>query len=113
MVIFDKFQKERNPYKKVDLLNKIWKIFWIESDHREMGIDDFYPIMILIVVKSKPKRFSSDVKYCELYIGNIEHVLLVCSSIIDILKKGDIKNYGIEKEEYELNCKRIEDKITL
>ncbi len=113
LVIFDKFQKERNPYKKVDLLNKIWKIFWIESDHREMGIDDFYPIMILIVVKSKPKRFSSDVKYCELYIGNIEHVLLVCSSIIDILKKGDIKNYGIEKEEYELNCKRIEDKITL
>ena len=115
-----KFEEEKSPRKKMEYLKKIfdfiYKIGNFNNDKIEL-VDEELALLTLIVVKTQPLKLYSNCKFCELfyakkgYMSNIISKLeMFCEKFRNNLSEKDF--YNIDKDEYDINCKNIINKIT-
>ena len=113
MNYLEKFDEEKSPRKKMENLEKIFHFLFKVgnfSNDEVQEVDDELALLEIVVIKTKPIRLFSNIKYCELFyvkggfMANIfTKLLTVCKKYMKDLSENDF--YNINKNEYEYNIK--------
>ena len=111
---FKSIDKEKSPRKKIlymkEVFNSIKKCIKFNGGSSETGVDDEMPILNYSFVKAQPNRIYSNLKFIELYIGELKskeegsqltQLLALCDFIIKLTEK-DIN--GISHEQFIKKC---------
>ena len=111
---FNKIEADTSPMKKMksikEIFNFIYKLVKFNGDKIKAGIDDLMPILNYALIKAKPERIYSNLKFIELYIGDLgskeegsqlTQLIALCDFICNIEANNLL---GISKEEFALKC---------
>ena len=109
---FQKINKAKSPYKKLDCLNNIFNsvinlIKFNEGIDKEIGADDITPVLNYISIKAHPFRIFTDFDFIRLFSesnGDNENSLVNIESIFQLIFSFSYKNFNITTEEYEKKC---------
>ena len=67
----------KNPYQKMEIFSKVSEMILNTLNFCvgkvEGGVDDTLPLLLFVIIKAQPKRFSSNMNYIELYYHNLGH----------------------------------------
>ena len=73
--IFEQFDNKLTPLDKLKCIEKGFSIIEnsikFSSGQKDCGFDDFINPVLYILIKAKPKNFSTNVQYCNLYMTNL------------------------------------------
>ena len=109
---FNKIDKVKTPYKKLDCLNNIFNsvinlIKFNEGIDKEVGADDITPVLNYVSIKAHPFRIFTDIDFIRLFSesnGDNENSLVNIESIFQLIFSFSYKNFNITPEEYEKKC---------
>ena len=73
---FNKIETEKSPMKKIlcikEIFNSVYKLVKFNGDDNKTGVDDLMPILNYAFIKAKPKMIYSNLKFIDLYIGDLK-----------------------------------------
>ena len=112
---FKKIEAEKSPKNKLlnikEIFNSVNKLIAFNGDdNNNIGVDDLLPILNYAFVKSNPEMIYSNLKFVDLYIGNLKKKeegsqLAQLTVLCDYICTLEYKNlFEISKDEYTLNC---------
>ena len=110
--LIQKFEKSKSPISKMKMLQKtfqsIQNIIKFNLKELYLGTNQIIPIFVYILIKSKPKRLWSNLKYIQLYLGykidqQIFFQFQVAITMIETMDHNRLIN--VSQEEFENNCK--------
>ena len=94
------------PYKKLDCIRKLFNqiihlIKFNEGEDKEIGGDDFGPILNYILIKAHPFRIHTDIEFIKLFSkneGKNESCLANLESIYDSIINTTAADYNLSQE---------------
>ena len=110
--LIQKFEKSKSPISKMKMLQKtfqsIQNIIKFNLKELYLGTNQIIPIFVYILIKAKPKRLWSNLKYIQLYLGykidqQIFFQFQVAITMIETMDHNRLIN--VSQEEFENNCK--------
>ena len=117
---FHQFDCEKSPRKQCILLKKIFTCMYNLSylnEGKNLCTDDALSLLMLFIIKSKPRKIYSNCNYIKLFIGkgSMEKIGYYLNSMIMASKAVEQlqfdKLYNISVSEYDLNCGLVSRKI--
>ena len=121
---FNKIEEDTSPMKKMqsikEIFNFIYKLVKFNGDNNnKTGIDDLMPILNYALIKAKPERMHSNLKFIDLYIGDLRSKeegsqLIQLIALCDFICNIEANNLlGISKDEFHFKCDIIGVKYEL
>ena len=111
---FQRIDIEQSPLKKLhaikEIFNSIYKLVKFNGDDNKAGIDDLMPILNYAFIKANPEKIYSNLKFLELYIGDLRSKeegsqLTQLIALCDYINKIEWSNLiGITKDDFILKC---------
>ena len=111
---FKKIEKENSLMKKIltikEIFNSIYKLVKFNGDDSKTGVDDLMPILNYAFIKANPEKIYSNLKFIDLYIGDLRskeegsqliQLIALCDYICNIEYSNLI---GISNDEFTLKC---------
>ena len=120
---FKRIEEEKSLMKKIlsikEIFNSINKLIKFNGDDKQTGIDDLMPILNYAFIKANPKIIYSNIRFIDLYIGDLRskeegsqltQLIALCDFISNIQANNLL---GIDKNEFTLKCDIISLKLKL
>ena len=112
---FNKIEEDTSPMKKMqsikEIFNFIYKLVKFNGENNnQTGIDDLMPILNYALIKAKPERMHSNLKFIDLYIGDLRSKaegsqLIQLIALCDFICNIEANNLlGISKDEFNFKC---------
>ena len=112
---FNRIEIEKSPMKKIkiikEIFNSVYKLVKFNGDNNNnTGVDDLMPILNYAFIKAKPEKIYSNLKFIELYIGELKskeegsqltQLIALCDYIYNIEYSNLI---GVTNDEFTLKC---------
>lgn len=111
---FKRIEEEKSLMKKIlsikEIFNSIYKLIKFNGDDNKTGIDDLMPILNYAFIKANPERIYSNIRFIDLYIGDLRskeegsqltQLIALCDFICNIQANNLL---GIDKNEFTLKC---------
>ena len=113
---FNKIETEKSPMKKIlsmkEIFNSVYKLVKFNGDDNKTGVDDLMPILNYAFIKAKPKMIYSNLKFIDLYIGDLKskeegsqltQLLALCDYICTL---DENKLLGISEDGFISKCSK-------
>ena len=111
---FQRINIEQSPLKKLQAIKEIfysvYKLVKFNGDDNKAGVDDLMPILNYAFIKANPERIYSNLKFLELYIGDLKSKeegsqLTQLIALCDYINKIKWSNLiGVTKDAFILKC---------
>ena len=112
--LLNKLDKTKEPSNKVkimlEIINIILNTLRLNKGKIEGGVDDILPILVFVIIKSKPLFYSSNLSFIQMYYNLNESIsefqkISLYSSVKELLLNFSHKNVmNITEEEFINNC---------
>ena len=96
-------------------INIILKTLRLNKGNIEGGVDDILPILIFVIIKSRPLFYSSNLSYIQMYYNMNDSIteyqkISLYSTVKELLLNFSHKNVmNITEEEFIDNCKMSQE----
>lgn len=120
-MLLKKLDKTKAPSNKVNILSEIINIslntLRLNKGNIEGGVDDILPILIFVIIKSRPLFYSSNLSYIQMYYNMNDSIteyqkISLYSTVKELLLNFSHKNVmNITEEEFINNCKMSQEHL--
>ena len=109
---FNQINKFKNPYKKLNCINKILVyienlIKFNEGIDKEIGAEDITPVLNYVFIKEHPFRIHTDIEFIKIFLenkGQFENSLVNMESMINVILECNHDSFNLTPEEYNNRC---------
>lgn len=110
MKYLEQMDRAKSPLNKINAFSQASKIIQSSisfcSGKNELGVDDSLNVFIYIVLKAKPKRIMSNIKFISMYLNKELQkkdkglLLTQLNMVVQIISKMDYKDTGVSSDEW-------------